>query len=500
VTLSPRKIPQFVQPLDVPDLTAAGASGSRWHWDSFRYSARYSPTSAQINVSICEFQTQILPTRTIQKGVTTGTWAWGYQLGSGCTNPPLGRSYLGPVVIASRGTPTSMTFFNKLPNADVAKVKAYSRSADQTLIWGDPLSFNSATGGTRISGTAPWSGSPLPETNECWKAVQAALPLPPKCNQSYGKKISSPVPAAVHIHGGEVPAGLDGGPDSWWTKNGIHGHGYYSKGGTADAAAGKAVYVYPNGQEAAPIWFHDHMLGATRLNVYAGIAGGYVVTEPAGAYAAGLHPLGLSDASTGTLTEPTVPLIIQDRMFDTAGQLFFPNIGINLEHPFWVPEFVGDVIVVNGKAWPFHNVQPKRYRFIFLNGSNARAYELFLVNKTNGMAGPSLWVIGNDQGLLDIPQEANPHLAMMPGERYEVIIDFSGFGGQVIEMQNTAATPYTAGVPVNPTTTGRIMRFNVAAPATRPWTQRITLLLTGPLARTGMRWSVWPIRTRAPRA
>ena len=65
-------------------------------------------------------------------------------------------------------------------------------------------------------------------------------------------------------------------------------------------------------------------------------------------------------------------------MFDTNGQLFFPNVGINPEHPFWVPEFVGDTIVVNGKAWPFMNVEPRRYKFLFLNGSNARAYELYL--------------------------------------------------------------------------------------------------------------------------
>ena len=99
----------------------------------------------------------------------------------------------------------------------------------------------------------------------------------------------------MHLHGGEIPAALDGGPDAWWTPNGIYGHGYYSKGGVADAAAGKAVYVYPNAQEAAPIWFHDHMLGATRLNVYAGIAGGYVITDPPAAYAAGPDPLGLQD-------------------------------------------------------------------------------------------------------------------------------------------------------------------------------------------------------------
>jgi FtsP/CotA-like multicopper oxidase with cupredoxin domain len=108
-------------------------------------------------------------------------------------------------------------------------------------------------------------------------------PIPAECNTNFGFSpatlgtYNAPVPAAVHLHGGEVPGVLDGGPDSWWTSNGIYGHGYYSKGGFPDAANGKAVYRFPNGQEAAPIWFHDHMLGATRLNVYAGIAGGYVV-------------------------------------------------------------------------------------------------------------------------------------------------------------------------------------------------------------------------------
>jgi len=259
----------------------------------------------------------------------------------------------------------------------------------------------------------------------------------------------------------------------------VDGHGYYSKGGTNDANAGKAVYVYPNGQEAAPIWFHDHMLGATRLNVYAGLAGGYIITEPASTLAKGLHPLGLADATwvppvgqtenDRPLADLTVPLIIQDRMFDTNGQLYFPNVGINPEHPYWVPEFVGNTILVNGKTWPFFAVQPKRYRFLFLNGSNARAYELFLMSKTTGLKGPSMWVIGNDQGYLDAPREINPNLkpngklAIMPGERYEVIVDFSGVAGQTLEMRNTARTPWVGGAPVNGNTTGKVMQFRVAA-------------------------------------
>jgi len=477
VPLSPNKIPQFAQPLDTLGKGVPLAGGTA------------------IDLGICEFKTNILPIGTPVVGALPGvapeTWVWGYQPLTPSGNPAdvtcnpglQTRSYLGPVVIADRGTPTQMTIWNRLPNANVANVKAYATSTDPTLIWGDPLSLNATA-------TAwPINAGGNPEANECWAAAQALVPpalMPANCIKNYGFSpfatlantglpagtYAAPVPAAVHLHGGEVPAALDGGPDSWWTSNGIYGHGYYSKNGVGDAtAAGKAVYVYPNGQEAAPIWFHDHMLGATRLNVYAGIAGGYVVKEPATAYASGLDPLGLKDTVTGAV-ELTVPFIIQDRMFDTNGQLFFPNVGINPEHPFWVPEFVGDVIVVNGKAWPFFSVQPKRYRFIFLNGSNARTYELFLMSKTTGLKGPSLWVIGNDQGLLDAPQQVNPNLkvngklVMMPGERYEVIIDFSTVAGQTIEMQNTARTPYVAGAPVNGNTTGRIIRFNVAAATT----------------------------------
>jgi spore coat protein A, manganese oxidase len=475
--LSPTKIPQFAQPLDVLDLN--GLTGVP------------VALGTNINLSICEFQTNILPPGTLGKGTAApATWVWGYQVSNTCSNGLLPHSYLGPVVVATRHTPTQMTFWNKLPSADVANVKAYTTSTDQTLIWGDPLSLNTAP--PPINFNDPL-GSFDPELNMCWQAAQALVPpalMPAPCNNNYGflapqptaLTYTAPVPAAVHLHGGEVPSVLDGGPDSWWTPNGIYGHGYYSMGGISDAAAGKAVYSYPNGQEAAPIWFHDHMLGATRLNVYAGIAGGYVLIDPDMPLSPGLHPLGLSDTVLGTVpgqgspaqpgTDPTlltVPLIVQDRMFDTTGQLYFPNVGINPEHPFWVPEFVGDTIVVNGKAWPFFNVQPKRYRFIFLNGSNARAYELFLMSKTTGLKGPWMWVIGNDQGYLHAPQAIDPNLnlngklTMMPGERYEVIIDFSSVAGQVIEMRNTARTPYVGGAPVNGNTTGRIMRFNVAA-------------------------------------
>jgi FtsP/CotA-like multicopper oxidase with cupredoxin domain len=265
-----------------------------------------------------------------------------------------------------------------------------------------------------------------------------------------------------------VPPQLDGGPSGWFTSDGAHhGSGYYTLAG---AAGNESIYRYPNAQEAAPLWFHDHTLGLTRLNVFAGMAGAYLLADPALHLPNGLTPYGIG-------TETIVPLVIQDRSFDVDGQLFFDNEGINDEHPFWVPEFVGDTIVVNGKVWPSfgtaaHPKPAKRYRFLFLNGSNARTYELFFVDPVTGVQGPPLWVIGTDGGYLDVPVKIDPtvgltnKLVLMPGERYDVIVDFADaawraanplFSGTLI-LRNTGRTPFPKGPPPNGATTGRILK------------------------------------------
>ena len=257
---------------------------------------------------------------------------------------------------------------------------------------------------------------------------------------------------------------LDGGPDSWFTSDGSYvGPAYYSQDGTA--AKNHAIYRYPNVQEAAPIWFHDHTLGLTRLSVYAGLAGGYLITDP-------------GDRSRPTFPPP-IPLIIQDRMFDTNGQLFFPA-GLpftpNPEHPFWVPEFIGDTIAVNGKVWPYLEVEPKRYRFLFLDGSNARGYELFLTNPAFKTMGPSIWQIGTDGGYLDLPVKIDPNapkgalqrLLLLPGERADVIVDFAGLApGTRLLLRNIAKAPYPGGEAPQGSTTGRVMQFRVV-PSTGP--------------------------------
>ncbi|MBI5033267.1 MAG: multicopper oxidase domain-containing protein [Chloroflexi bacterium] len=421
--LAPNKIPQFVDPL--PTLASPGGIAST--------------TGNSLEISMQEFESYILPTGTFGPGVRTKTWVWGYRLGQApVSGTP--ETYLGPAIIATRGAPTEIKFLNNLKSGADTNVLAWKYSSDQTLHWADPLN----------------------DEMNMWNHMA----MPPAVGSAGAQNYAGPIPGVVHLHGGEVPPVLDGGPDAWVTSDGLkRGHGFYSKDGAT--TGNYHIYRYPNSQEASMIWFHDHALGATRLNVYAGLAGAYPIIDPTLTLPAGLTAAGIG-------TETIVPLIIQDRMFDTNGQLFFPADSVaglqwapNPDHPYWVPEFVGDVICVNGKAWPFLNVQAKRYRFLFLNGSNARTYELFLVNPVTKVMGPPLWQIGTDGGYLDSAVKIDPNtaannkLTIMPGERADVIIDFAGLAGQTLIMRNTGRTPYPKGTAPNGSTTGQILQFRV---------------------------------------
>ncbi|WOP17375.1 multicopper oxidase family protein [Raineyella sp. LH-20] len=432
--LAGNKIPQFIDP--VPSLTLVDGT-------------------QDVSLSMSEFTWQMLPTGFAGANglyASTGTYVWGYRP-SGATSivAPGSGSYLGPVVLTQRGTPTQVSFTNNLPRSQTAQGVGWHNWTDQTLHWADPLTQG------------------------------------PSANHYTG-----PVPAVTHLHGGEVPPWLDGGPDAWFTSDGHHqGPAAYG----VDATGTHCVYRYPNAQEAASIWFHDHALGATRLNVYAGIAGAYLLrdrdTDALGNplpdwLPPGLAPYGIGTGSPLTGAQATIPLVIQDRMFDVNGQLFFPNVGMNPAlHPYWMPEFVGDTITVNGKVWPYKAVDGKRHRFLFLNGSNARTYDLSLVDSASGVRGPRMWVIGTDGGYLDRPALIDPNstnkavpksLLIMPGERYDVIIDFNDatwrqllaakgvtFPLNTLQLRNTAPVPYPDGGATPTSTTGRVMQFRVSA-------------------------------------
>ena len=208
--------------------------------------------------------------------------------------------------------------------------------------------------------------------------------------------------AVTHLHGGHISDDADGGPMRHF-------------------APGKHLEVeYPNDQEAATLWYHDHAMGLTRLNVMAGLAGAYVLTDP---YEQSLNlPTGAYD----------VPLVLQDRSFNADGSLQYPER--------WEPEFFGDVAVVNGKAFPYMNVEPRSYRLRLLNGSNARFYRLSLGRPKAGKV--TLQQIGADGGLLPVMNPVG-RLLLAPGERADVIVDFSAFRGQTLTVTNDAATPYS---------------------------------------------------------
>jgi FtsP/CotA-like multicopper oxidase with cupredoxin domain len=261
------------------------------------------------------------------------------------------------------------------------------------------------------------------------------------------------VPIATHVHGAEVEPQSDGGPMTWFTAN-------FAETGPAFSTQ---IHTYPNTQLPATIWYHDHAFGYTRHNVYAGLAGYYIITDP------GNEPAGLPAAPYD------MGICIQDRMFTANGQLWYPNEGVTSVHPKWIPEFFGNVILVNGKVWPYLNVEPRKYRFRFLDGAQARFFSLALANRVTSAPGPAFHQIGTDGGYLAEPVVLNdpnnmhsPRLVMAPGERCDVVVDFSAYApGTEFLLKNTAKAPYPSGDAPDPQTVGQIMLFRVV-PLTSP--------------------------------
>ncbi|MGB8991360.1 MAG: multicopper oxidase domain-containing protein [Desulfobaccales bacterium] len=268
------------------------------------------------------------------------------------------------------------------------------------------------------------------------------------------------VRAVVHLHGGATQADSDGYPEDWYSPAGVR----------MDGRVGKNYvdYVYDNGQLATALWYHDHTLGITRLNIIAGLAGFYLLRDAqdtGGPPAAnptkplsGDNTLGLPGPAPGHGGSPfyEIPLVIQDRSFNSDGSLAYPCQGVNpAVHPQWVQDYFGDVICINGQAWPYLQVEPRRYRFRLLNTCNSRILDLSLDSHQ------PLFQIGSDGGLL--PRVAQrDRLLLAPAERADVILDFTAMAGAWITLLNHAKTPFVDGEPPDPETTGQIMQFRVA--------------------------------------
>lgn len=225
--------------------------------------------------------------------------------------------------------------------------------------------------------------------------------LVPVDHSIHGAESTKPdVRAVTHLHGVKTTPESDGYPDDWYVP-------------------GKSVtYRYPNHQEAATLWYHDHALGITRLNVFAGLIGFYILRDD------------FEEALNLPKGKYEIPLALYDRSFDRDGQLYYPVSG-NPKSP-WIPEYFGEAILANGKLFPYLDVEPRKYRFRVLNASNGRFLHLSLAN------GQKFQQIGTDQGLLGAPVELQ-YLQIAPGERADIILDFADHAGEKIIVKNDAA-------------------------------------------------------------
>jgi spore coat protein A len=273
----------------------------------------------------------------------------------------------------------------------------------------------------------------LPATYPTWIPVDTRL-----------TPLGAQVRVMTHLHEGFVAADSDGNPAV--TPNG------FGFGETQ-------TVTYPNEQAAALLWFHDHGLGATRLNVFAGLAGAYILRD---AFDTGAepNPIGIPGGAY------EIPLVIQDRQFNPDGTFLYPTSDIS--GVTWIGEYFGDVMLVNGKVWPFLDVEPRLYRFRILNGCNARILDLDL-------GGARLWQIGAEGGLFTQPVPMK-RLTLAPAERADVLVDFSAFAGRTLVMKNsTPPKPVVTPAP----SLAQVMQLRVGTTVTQPGPSAIPATLLG---------------------
>ncbi len=342
-----------------------------------------------------------------------------------------------------------------------------------------------------------------------------------------------PVPIVTHVHGSHVETHSDGYPEAWWLPAASNiPRGYATEGSLFDDANGQnggnntgyADFSYRNDQPATTAWYHDHALGMTRSNVYAGPAGFWLIRGGPydGAGGGGILPGPAPVAGEGVLTVNVtdrgkyreIPIVIQDRSFNADGSLFYPGNraffeGVNPNQlmipfipnaksdisPIWNPEAFFNVMVVNGVSWPVHEVAQALYRFRFLDGCNSRFLWLKFKTMTGGQPEVPVWQIGAEQGFLPAPvlmnnnldgsDDGTGQLLIALAERADVIVDFQGLAnGTEVELLNIGPDePFGGGVPfegcdptgeppvgppdcfvpADPSTTGKVMKFVVNA-------------------------------------
>lgn len=440
-SLDPRAVPKYVTPLVIPPqmpLTSGGRAG--YEVDDYVIAVR-------------QFEQQILPA-----GMAMTT-VWSY----GSATHPDTFNYPAFTIEASYQVPVRVRWVNDLVDASGGFLP-HLLPVDPTLHWANP------PGGRTGRDTRP---------------VFESTP------GSY----TGPVPIITHLHGGHTEDHSDGYPEAWYLPAARNiPEGFATEGSRYEYFRGKSplgggwgpgstVFEYRNDQRATTMWYHDHALGMTRLNVYAGPAGFYLSRGGPGDLPAEVLPGPAPKVGDRPGTRYyEIPVVIQDRSFNTDGSLFYPDTRAFFDEfggpyipdsdvsPIWNPEFFANTMVVNGRTWPVFEVEPRRYRLRLLNGCDSRFLLLRLAgNPTTRPAVAALpfWMIGADGGFLPAPVQLE-QILLGPAERADVIVDFTGLTvGTEIYLINLAPDgPFgTVTEPpepfADPETTGQVMKFTV---------------------------------------
>jgi FtsP/CotA-like multicopper oxidase with cupredoxin domain len=464
-TLDPVLVPKYVTPMLIPPvmprartITMPGGKPADYY-----------------EISMRQFSQQILPAG------LPATTVWGYGAKTAQSNRGLLVHNAPSLTIEARyNRPVRVKWINELVDANGSYLP-HLLPVDPTLHWANP------PGGAAGRDRRPT----LTET-----------PGP----------YTGPVPIVTHAHGAVgVGDESDGYAEAWYlpAANNIPA-GYATEGtwydffkGKAAAAFGQAwgpgfaTYQYPNLGRAATTWYHDHALGMTRLNVYAGPAGFYIIRNgPAGDGAVLDTRTGLTASLPGPAPREgdkfppnkryrEIAIAIQDRSFNTDGSLFYPDTRAFFDgiagpyipqtdiSPIWNPEFFGNMIMVNGNTWPFLSVEQRRYRFRVLNGCQSR----FLILDFNRIPGVEVWAIGNEGGFLTAPVNLTAtngnRLLMGLAERADLIVDFANVPvGNHVLANVGPDEPFGGGIPgvdfpvADPATTGQVLRFRVVPAGT----------------------------------
>jgi spore coat protein A len=464
-TLDPLSVPKFVEQLVVPPAMPGKSNKNKDMYD----------------IAVRQFQQQILPSGFPM----TTVWSYGPKedvIGDnyGRTpfdNPPGSYNYPSFTIEATWNKTVQVIWRNELRDAR-SNFRPHLLPVDPTLHWANP------PGGLTGRDTRPMPGDP-------WFSTE---------------NYTGPVPIITHVHGAHTNEDSDGYPEAWFLPDAVNIPAGYAKTGTFfdyfnakygnGWMPGAAAFKYPNSQRATTLWYHDHTLGMTRLNVYAGPAGFWLIRGGLDDLNLGYIAPGVGDSPFGFYTE--IPIAIQDRSFNTDGSLFYPDtreffdefpgpyIPVTPVSPIWNPEFFGNMMVVNGRTWPYLEVNQQRYRFRLLNGCNSR----FLILDFNDIPGVKVWWIGTEGGFLpapvDVTNDHNNRILLALAERADIIVDFANVDPGSYILHNLGPDePFGGGEPGNdfdpsdPASTGQVMEFRVQdnKPASDPGADPATLTL-----------------------